>query len=79
MREREAFSLIFVGKNPRARILVRASSLEAASISPIRDASGKITHYVAIKDDITEADMHPVVAYSQSSDFSAAMVPVTTR
>jgi len=27
---------------------------EAASISPIRDASGEITHYVAIKDDITE-------------------------
>jgi len=27
---------------------------EAASISPIREASGKITHYVAIKDDITE-------------------------
>ncbi len=27
---------------------------ESASISPVRDASGKITHYVAIKDDITE-------------------------
>jgi PAS domain S-box-containing protein len=27
---------------------------ESASISPIRDVSGKITHYVAIKDDITE-------------------------
>jgi len=27
---------------------------ESASISPIRDASGEITHYVAIKDDITE-------------------------
>jgi PAS domain S-box-containing protein len=27
---------------------------EAASISPIRDASGETTHYVAIKDDITE-------------------------
>ena len=27
---------------------------ESASISPIRNASGKITHYVAIKDDITE-------------------------
>jgi PAS domain S-box-containing protein len=27
---------------------------ESASISPIRDASGEIMHYVAIKDDITE-------------------------
>jgi PAS domain S-box-containing protein len=27
---------------------------ESASISPIRDESGEITHYVAIKDDITE-------------------------
>jgi PAS domain S-box-containing protein len=27
---------------------------ESAAISPIRDASGEITHYVAIKDDITE-------------------------
>jgi len=27
---------------------------ESASISPIRDASGEITHYVAIKDDVTE-------------------------
>jgi PAS domain S-box-containing protein len=27
---------------------------ERASVSPIRDASGEITHYVAIKDDITE-------------------------
>ena len=27
---------------------------ESASISPIRDESGKVTHYVAIKDDITE-------------------------
>jgi len=27
---------------------------ESASISPIRDASGEITHYVGIKDDITE-------------------------
>jgi len=27
---------------------------ESASISPIRNASGEITHYVAIKDDITE-------------------------
>jgi PAS domain S-box-containing protein len=27
---------------------------ESASISPIRDASGEITHFVAIKDDITE-------------------------
>jgi len=27
---------------------------ESASISPIRDAKGEITHYVAIKDDITE-------------------------
>ncbi len=28
--------------------------LEAASISPILDAQGKITHYVALKEDITE-------------------------
>jgi PAS domain S-box-containing protein len=27
---------------------------ESASISPVRDGSGEITHYVAIKDDITE-------------------------
>jgi len=27
---------------------------ESASISPVRDESGEITHYVAIKDDITE-------------------------
>jgi len=27
---------------------------ESASISPIRDSSGEITHYVAIKDDVTE-------------------------
>jgi len=27
---------------------------ESASISPIRDAAGEVTHYVAVKDDITE-------------------------
>lgn len=27
---------------------------ETASISPIRDAAGKITHYVAVKEDVTE-------------------------
>ena len=27
---------------------------EAASIAPVRDARGKITHYIAIKEDITE-------------------------
>ena len=28
---------------------------EAASISPIRDTSGRVTHYLAVKEDITEA------------------------
>jgi PAS domain S-box-containing protein len=28
---------------------------EAASISPIRDAQGRVTHYLAVKEDITEA------------------------
>ena len=35
--------------------------LESVLISPIRDANGKITHYVAIKEDITERKQNEVI------------------
>lgn len=48
---------------------------ESATISPVRDAQGKITHYIAIKEDITE-QRHAAEALQEAHDRLAMLLQV---
>ncbi len=58
---RELWETILAGREWRGEFHNRKKSgelfWEAASISPIRDADGKVTHFIAVKEDVTERKM----------------------